>query len=776
MKILSWPFCGVFFALVGPFALASPAAAADPPPGFLEAVVQWGVQKGETCEDIARVMYGSPTHAGLVLRYNRVDCGKGKALPEGKTLILPEKVTTIPDAKLRSVNPDVRARPSGGAWTTAASGMPLYENASVNSLKDGRADIEFVDHTRIFLASNTLVVIYGMVVRTKVSKTPPPTIEVEEGELRAGIAALRGDDAVSIGVRGGGRVSASSRDAVVERKGERTTVSVYDGKAAVSSAGKTVEVPKNYGTRFVGVAPPIAPRPLPPAPEWEPKSSEGIVLAPDGKGLIHVAWKPVPNALRYRFEMAREPSFHDLVVREEVSSEVIAFRAENQPPGKYHLSVRAIDKEEYLGVASAPRVVEVVEARFQGARGAIDDRSLEANPYGVLDLTPTPSLEMALDEGPFAPMPPTLDLGRRAPGKLRLRSRGSATAQEITVRYTRVAVDVHAERAGGALSLTVKPSGLETIDVEAKVGPRARVHLEGSVAEAPFTVRADGSWLATVPLSGNATSARVDVVDRFGRVMGSSTVPLDPGAKPPASPPLPSAEPAPLIGPTAPLWLLSPALDVPWWSPTAHDALVLSGTADTGPDRAGGQVALRASGHLGSFGIDGALSASVAGRPSSDSAWLGGRYRLFQARGSVCEGALALRLGVPLDTRAPSPRAEAAFAAGGVRGRFTWLGNLGGRLRFDDELTRRGTPAVHGFLLAGGTFSFLPWLRANALLDSHLLYDDRGAALLGRAGLGLGLELGTTFFGSAGLRLSPWQDESGFVSAQIAVGLRGLRP
>jgi hypothetical protein len=235
-----------------------------------------------------------------------------KALPEGKTLVLPEKVTAIPDAKLRSVNPDVRARPSGGAWTTAASGMPLYSNAGVNSLKQGRADIEFVDHTRIFLAENTLVVIYGTAARTKVSKTPPPLIEVQEGELRAGIAALRGEETVDIGVQGGGRVNAASRDAVVERKGERTTVAVFDGKAAVSSAGKTVEVPKNFGTRFVGKTPPAPPRPLPPAPEWEAGSSEGVVLAPDGKGLIHVAWKPIANALRYRFEVAREPGFHDL--------------------------------------------------------------------------------------------------------------------------------------------------------------------------------------------------------------------------------------------------------------------------------------------------------------------------------------------------------------------------------------------------------------------------------------------------------------------------------
>jgi len=98
----------------------SPAAAlaADPPatPGYPEPVVQWGVQKDETCEDVAKALYGSAKHASLVLRYNRVDCTRGKKLKEGATLVLPASVTSVPTARLRSLNPDVKARPAGGSW------------------------------------------------------------------------------------------------------------------------------------------------------------------------------------------------------------------------------------------------------------------------------------------------------------------------------------------------------------------------------------------------------------------------------------------------------------------------------------------------------------------------------------------------------------------------------------------------------------------------------------------------------------------------------------
>ncbi len=776
MKHLPWRIAALFGGFAGFSAITAPAAAADPPPGFLEAVVQWGVQKGETCADIARVMYGSPMHAGMVLRYNRVDCSGGKPLPEGKTLVLPEKVTAIPDAKLRSVNPDVRARPSGGAWTTAASGMPLYSNAGVNSLKQGRADIEFVDHTRIFLAENTLVVIYGTAARTRVSKTPPPLIEVQEGELRAGIAALRGEETVDIGVQGGGRVNAASRDAVVERKGERTTVAVFDGKAAVSSAGKTVSVPKNFGTRFVGKTPPAPPRPLPPAPEWEAGSSEGVVLAPDGKGLIHVAWKPVANALRYRFEVARDPGFHDLAVRQEVSAEVIAFRAENQPPGKYYLGVRAIDKEEYLGISSVVRAVEVVATRFHGARGALDEQHIEANPYGILDFTPDPAIELALDDGPFGAMIPSLDLARRAPTKLRLRSRGSAVSREIPIRYTKVALAVRATRSDKGLALVVRPTGLETIDVANRVAPRARVHVGARVVEVTLAMQPDHTLHGLAAITGAPSSVRVDVIDRHGRVLGSTEVTVDdPGGRPPA-PPATAIEAPPRVGVTAPFTPISAALDVPWWSPTAHDAFVFAGTIDAGNDAGGGQLTVRGSTQIGAFGVDAAVITGLFGHTGSDSAWFGARYRPWRATRSLCEGAFALRLGVPLDAAAPSPRIEGAFAVGGAHGRYSWLGNLGGRVRFEDDLVRASAPQVQGFLLAGGTMDIVTWLRLSAVLDTHLLYDDRKGTLLGRGGFGFGVELGTTVFGSGSARLSPWTDEGGALSAQVAIGVRGLGP
>src|SRR5690606_27535097 len=146
-------------------------------------------------------------------------------------------------------------------------GMPLHERYSVNTREEARADIRFVDRTRIFLSEKTLVVIYGTARQSQVARQKEVIAELDSGELPAGLAAIAGKRA-EIGVSGGAKVSAESRDTVLRKNAEkrRTTVSVFDGKANVRSGGKQVSVPKNHGSAFVDQKPPSEPKPLPPPP------------------------------------------------------------------------------------------------------------------------------------------------------------------------------------------------------------------------------------------------------------------------------------------------------------------------------------------------------------------------------------------------------------------------------------------------------------------------------------------------------------------------------
>jgi hypothetical protein len=770
-----------FFASLGALAvaaLAPPASGAEPTPGYPEAVIQWGVQKGETCETIAKALYGSDKNVPLLFRYNRVRCNKGTPLPEGLTLVLPEKVTTVPDARLRSLNPDVRARPSGSGWAAAASGMPLFSNYNVNTLDAGRADIEFADRTRVFLAPNTLVVIYGTANQTKVSKTQPAAVEVQSGEVKAGLAALRGGD-VEVAVQGGGRVTAASRDTVVQRTGKRTTVSVFDGKASVKNGGKSVEVKKNFATRFVDQAPPDPPRPVPPAPVWASGGSDGAELAPNGEGRISAAWNAVPTAAHYRFEVARDDAFREILVREEVPGDVHSFRAEKMPPGTYYLDVRVIDKDDYLGAASTPRLVRLVDAQIESGEGLMSARSIDANPYGTLGFGASPNVELSFDEGAFAPLPPSLDLRKHPTRSLRLRIRGREGVTVVPIEYSKVTAKVEPKRSadGRVVEVRAQVDGLEGIDVKNHVTPTLRVHLPDGVRTAPMSVAPDGVLTGSLALAGFAGSkdpaldgTRVDVVDVYGTLLGTASVDLADRTPPPPPTPPPVY---PQIGALAPLWQLGNVTDMLWQAPTLPDVAVVSGGGRSSEGTVGVQGQVRASGTVGPFGIDAAIrSGATNDRNAGDSAWLGGRYRVYRLGLSELEVAPVLRVGIPVAADGPPTRLEPSLAVGGARGRWTWLVDAGGRFRLADDEGAGGAPPTQAFVLFGGTADFNAWARAHAVFDVSLLNPDTGPHE-GRAGVSLGLEAGRTVFGGAEFRLSPWDDPGvGVFSAQLALGVR----
>jgi hypothetical protein len=754
-----------FSLLIAPALLAAApfARAADPTPGFAEPIIHWGVQKGETCEDIARVMYGSVQHVPLLGRYNRVACAAGKPLPEGTTLILPAKVTSVPDARIKSSHPDVRGRPSNGGWAPIANGTPLYKNHNVQTLEDGRAHIEFIDHTHVFLAQHTLVIIYGTAAKTRVSKTPP-TVELEAGEVQAGLSALRGEPA-EVAVADGGRVTATSRDTVVERKQKRTTVAVFEGKARVSSGGKAVDVPRHFGTRFEGAEPPAPPRPLPPAPSWIEGGTPPVVLAPEGAGLIATSWSAVPKAKAYRLEVARDADFHDLVVREEVPADVRSFRAEKMPPGSYRVRVRAIDEEEYLGIASPVRAVEILAAQISGEGAALQTASVKANPYGTLALAPAQAAEVALDDGPFGAAPGEIDLLKQAPRVLRVRTPSGASG-EVPVEYTKVGAKVTSSFDSDKRALSVRAAffGLEGIDVPGRVKPSLRVRLGERVETAPLAKGPDGAWVASIPVGDAVGDARLDVIDGRGSLLGTTETRISDKPLPPPPPKGPDSHP---IGPTLPPWHPSSVTGVVLWSPTAPNAFGLgAGTAVTG-EGVLAQGSVRASGSIGPVGIDGQVVTQPLGDGGSDAAaWLGVRYRALRVGASRLEVGPALRLGLPMTAGGASTRLEAGGAVGGAMGKITWLGNLGGRFRLagDGEI-----PLVHPYLLAGATYDARSWLRAYGLVDGHLLFNAGNVALAGRGGLTLGGEAGEILFAALSARVG--LGENGQVGPSFQAGL-----
>lgn len=738
-------------------------------PGYPEKVVQWTVKSGESCEDIAKAMYGSATHKGLIQRYNSVACTPGAPLRDGMTLVLPAKVTTLPTAKITSVNPETRARPSGGGWGTAYAGQSLGKASSVNTRSKGRAGIQFRDRTRVYLAEHTLVVIYGTAGQSQVSKSPPPAVQLDSGEVQAVLAALRGRP-VGIDVAGGGRVDAASKDAVIAKKGKQTNVSVFQGRAAVSSAGKKVDVPTNYGTRFWVNTAPEKPRPLPAAPAWEPGGAAPVELAFADRGIVTASWGAVPKAKRYRVEVSRDAAFVDLVLRAHVPADVRSFRAEALPPGRYHLRVRVIDTDDFLGIASAPRIVDLIGAEWKRGSGRITAAGLAVGRYSILSLQTPAALELAFDERPAGAVPSSLDFRRLDPSSLRFH-RDGVEVHRLAVHYVDPVARLHVKRTGKLVAVELTFEQVEGLDVAKTLQPTASVRVGGRDFPVALSPSGPASFVGTALVSERKT---IDVFarDDFGRTLASvSRAPraMAPDAVPVITPPRRRiAAMSPVLG-------LSPRTSVLWTSPTAENHGALGVRIDSGRSPPALQGFAHGAGAIGPIGLDATvMTPATEDAPADSSALLGLRFRAFRNQEGSFEFGPTVRVAFPLDDVGPSPRLEPSLAFGGVLGNLSWLVNTGARVRLDGPTSDRTfVDAVQAFTLAGGTYDPLAWMRLFALVDVHLLVPEASASALGRGGLSLGVEAGERFFVSLGGRVSPWDDVgAGHLAGQLAIGFR----
>ena len=420
-------FASSILAMALAMMVAGPVHADDYP----EPVVQWGVQEGETCEDIAIAVYGSARHTPLLSRYNAIVCTRGAPLRRGMTLVLPARVTQVAPAQIGAMVPSVDARPPGGSWSSAFPGTQLVNNSSVQTQSSGRASIQFLDRSKIFLSENTLVIVFGTASESAIAKQAPPKIEVDQGEVRAMMSALR-NEPVELAMRGGGTVQATSREAVIERKGQRSTIAVFDGSARVENQGKRVDVPKNFGTRFVGKQAPIPPRPLPAAPTWK-TAAEPIVILSSADDAWTTQWVSSIAAKAHRVELSRDADFASIDLRQEVPGNVDSLVARKIPAGDYFLRVRSIDNDDFLGIAAEPRRTTVIRAAAETGTFSLSGGALSVTPDAVIAFDAPPGTTISIDGAAATAIPAKLDFGKTKPQKMQIA--GAAGRIDLVVSY-----------------------------------------------------------------------------------------------------------------------------------------------------------------------------------------------------------------------------------------------------------------------------------------------------------------------------------------------------
>jgi hypothetical protein len=363
---------------------ASPAAAqgAPAPAAPVDSVelVDYVVQPGDTCLGIAIRVLGDRAAYELIHRHNPGMGPTPHNLVPGTVLRLPRPRPRDPgqataDAHLTEKRGPVAVQqPAAAMWQRAMRGMALFRQWRVRSQQRASAEVTFRDGSSIQMRENTLVIIYGPSSRPTLQRVV--TTSLESGTLRTRLHEL--DRATTLVVEtpsAESRVLDGSALLSVDQRGTSRVANHQGAAVRVRSRqngrprGRTVQVSEGMGSQVAPGREPSPPRKLPDPPAWEP--GERIFAGEAGRGgQVRGAWQPVATAVRYRVEIAADAAGAQIVASVEVPAETTRLEAHGLPPGTYHVSVAAIDRDGFEGKPSPREAMAVVAFEMRGLGSA----------------------------------------------------------------------------------------------------------------------------------------------------------------------------------------------------------------------------------------------------------------------------------------------------------------------------------------------------------------------------------------------------------------------
>lgn len=369
------PFALSLVALLATISLSSPVSAQE--------VRTYIVQPGDSAWSIAAQFYGSGDKYPVIYKHNDFVGKPPFLLKPGQVLKLPV-LGTGPEAQVGWLKRDVRAKPPRSLdWLEAREQMNLWRLYRVSTGDESAAHIVFEDTSDLKLRENALLVIYGASASAaKTGRRDKLEVTLEQGTIQGGLAEL---DAAATGRRlsvktPSGQVDIFGKLAQIQAEAAASMISVYEGQAAVTAMGATVEVPEGQGTVVEKGKRPEPARPLPEAPAWAGNAT-GLALVPVVAGRLgtwEAAWTPVDKAETYRVELATDEGFKQVLYDAEVGAGVNRLRLADLGPGRYAVRLSTRDRSKLESRPGKARVLEVVQIQPSRAVTTAEGGVLEA--------------------------------------------------------------------------------------------------------------------------------------------------------------------------------------------------------------------------------------------------------------------------------------------------------------------------------------------------------------------------------------------------------------
>lgn len=264
-------------------------------------------------------------------------------------------------AYLADVRRDVKIREADSVvWSRASEGFSVHNRDAVQTFSDSRARVDFTTDNELRIAQNSLV-IFRSGASDPFLERREAAVVVLDGELSGNVNAEYGAFPVELPV---GLVilktEQDSKDDVNFRVGvnpdKSSTIAVYSGQADINIAGEHYSIPANKGLTISEDGNTTGVRGLPTLPFVQSPNHNSVETYLDLPPRVKFRWSAVANAQNYRFEMAKDRNFDEILVDDVLPRPT--FTHSNLAPGDYYWRVSALSGW-VQGPASAPRRLRI---------------------------------------------------------------------------------------------------------------------------------------------------------------------------------------------------------------------------------------------------------------------------------------------------------------------------------------------------------------------------------------------------------------------------------
>lgn len=279
--------------------------------------------------------------------------------------------------------------PDGAPPHNASAGETLGHGVRVRTASEALTRLALPNGSTLTLLPDAALMLFASPMRPPRGRPPSTTTTLEHGALHVTAAPAEASTfPLAVGMT---TVNLGRAEATVStpRGASITRVAVYQGRLLVRTGSNARAVPAGMGAResMRGARAPLLP--LVAAPRWR-EAPSAHVASLRGAGAVSASWN-VPRGAGlqgWRFELARDAAFHDIVVSARVPLAEARWQGRVQGTGDWYARVIAIDAHGVDGQpSSASRFTVEVPEVAPGAPATASDRGRAAVlrvPAGIL--------------------------------------------------------------------------------------------------------------------------------------------------------------------------------------------------------------------------------------------------------------------------------------------------------------------------------------------------------------------------------------------------------